>query len=71
MKSENDTGRALCGECKAITETTYVIRDVNLSDGSGVLSGLLVGVCNTCDTICSMPDQSVEKVRALVSGQKL
>lgn len=60
---EGDKGKALCSHCKGLVETTYRRRDVPFSDGKGVASNILVGVCSTCDQVAAIPAQSTPAIR--------
>ena len=67
---DGDKGRAICEDCRARVTTTYRRRDVPMSDGSGLVRNVLVGVCDTCDTIVSLPQQSVPMVKAVVKRKR-
>ena len=60
MKSykEGHVGKAVCEFCKAVVQARYEYRDVPCSDGAGVVSAILVGVCSNCDTVVAIPPQS-------------
>ena len=57
-----DATIAICNECQLIQECTYKIRDVALSDGSYIVKNILVGTCNKCNRVVSLPHQEVDKV---------
>lgn len=61
---EGDKGRGICGTCKELKETTYRVQDVELSDGYGTAKNVLVAVCDTCDALVAMPQQSAPLIRA-------
>lgn len=63
---DGDLGRVLCHACKSIKESKYTLRDVPLSDGSDVVKNVLVSVCNTCNSVCSIPQQSLPLVQQVV-----
>lgn len=65
-----DKSKAICHICKAIKETTFKLRDVPFSDGAGVVKDVMVGVCNTCDTVVSMPSQSTPKVQRVIEEKR-
>ena len=57
-----DRSCAICATC-GLVGTTFSIRDVPLDDGSATVRDLLVGVCDTCGEVVSIPPQSVEAIR--------
>ena len=67
---EGDKGVALCDHCRGKVTTTYVRRDVPLSDGSATVSGVLVGACDTCDAVVVTPPQSTPRVNRVVQEQR-
>ena len=60
---EGDESKALCSHCKGLVDTTFKYRDVPFSDGSGVVEGLLVAVCDTCDQVVATPPQSTPRIK--------
>lgn len=60
--SEGDKSQAICTHCKKLSTTTFGYRDVPFSDGSGVVKNILVGVCDQCDTVASIPAQSTPAI---------
>lgn len=69
-----DSGKALC-EADGLVTTTFRIRDVPLSDGSAVVKQILVGVCDQCGKVLSIPPQSVSAIwmvrqRDRVTGER-
>lgn len=60
---EGDHGKALCEHCQQVVTTTYVRRNVPFSDGHGEAKDILVGVCDTCDTIVAIPAQSTPAIK--------
>src|SRR5581483_11883041 len=44
--------------------TTFKYRDVPFSDGSGIAKKILVGVCDECGRIVSIPPQSTPSIKA-------
>jgi len=69
VKAE-DKSTAACQTCKKVSEMTYRLRDVPLSDGSDVVKDVLVGVCDICDEVCVMPHQSVPKVSKTIEQRR-
>ena len=66
----DDKGQAICEDCKAIVETTYLLRNVPFSDQSGVVKNVLVGVCDQCDSVISLPHQSTPLVKKQLDKQR-
>lgn len=60
--SEGDKSKAICSHCKKMVSTTFGYRDVPFSDGSGVVKNILVGVCDQCDLVVSIPAQSTPAI---------
>ncbi len=61
--TEGDKGRALCSHCKGLVSTTFVRRDVPFSDAQGLAKAILVGVCDQCGQVVSVPAQSTPAIR--------
>lgn len=64
---DGDLSRVLCHTCKSVKESKYTLRDVPLSDGSGVVKNVLASVCNTCGSVCSIPQQSLPLVQQTIN----
>ena len=63
-----DKGKAACDKCGKFTPITYCLRDVPLSDSSyGIVDNILVGVCDICDSVITMPNQSTPQVKEKLS----
>jgi len=65
-----DSQRAICERCGSIQPATFKLRDVPLSDGSGVVKKVLVGVCDQCNQVCLLPHQSVPAVQKHLEAQR-
>lgn len=65
-----DSKKAICEHCGSIQAATFKLRDVSLSDGSGVVKKVLVGVCDQCDQVCLLPHQSAPAVKAQLETQR-
>jgi len=61
---EGDKSKAICSQCRATVATTFARLDVPFSDGKGLARNLLVGVCDHCGQVVSIPAQSVPAVKA-------
>lgn len=53
-----DRSEAICGHCKDIVPTTFVVRAVRLEDAKVTVPNVLVAVCNRCDETAAIPAQS-------------
>lgn len=60
---EGDKGRAVCDE-HGLVATTFAYRDVPFDDGSGVVKNILVGLCDSCGKVVSIPPQSTPAIKA-------
>jgi hypothetical protein len=58
-----DTQKAACETCKAFENATFKLRNVPLSDGSGIIKDVLVGVCDKCNSVSILPNQSTALVK--------
>ena len=65
-----DSTQAICEHCGSIQNATFRLRDVPLSDGSGVVKKVLVGVCDQCDQVCLLPHQSTPAIKAQLDAQR-
>lgn len=60
---QGDKGKAICEHCGPVT-TTYLYRDVPLSDSGKVVKEILVGECDKCHSVASIPAQSTPAIKA-------
>lgn len=58
-----EKGRAIC-ETDGRVSMTFRYRNVPFSDGSGDAKDILVGVCDSCGKVVSIPPQSTPAIRA-------
>ncbi|MDT7525393.1 MULTISPECIES: hypothetical protein [Idiomarinaceae] len=58
-----DSHKAACTTCQSFGDTTFQLRDVPFSDGSGIVKNVLVGVCDKCDSVVLLPHQSTPAVK--------
>lgn len=56
--------KAICETCGKVQTTTFMYRDVPFSDTPGMAKDILVGVCNGCDQVLSIPAQSTAAIRS-------
>lgn len=66
----NDSKKAACDKCQSFEDVTFKLRDAPLSDGSGIVKNVLVGVCNKCDSIAVLPHQSAPAVQKQLEVQR-
>lgn len=61
---EGDKSKAICEHCKEISATTFQVRTAQIQDGNKTLRvpDVLVAVCDMCDKIASVPQQSFAAV---------
>ena len=58
-----DKSRAICEACKGLVQTTFVYRDVPFDDGAGDVKDILVGICDGCGAVLTIPAQSTPAIR--------
>jgi hypothetical protein len=61
--SDGDKGQAICESCARVVASTYRYRNVPFSDGKGIASNILVGVCDQCETVVAIPAQSTPAIK--------
>lgn len=61
---EGDKSRAICSHCKKQVTTAFQVRTTSIKDGgvSYRVPDVLVGVCDVCDAVVSVPQQSFAAV---------
>lgn len=67
---EGDHSKGVCKSCRRVEKTTFKIRSVSLPSGKGVVSGVLASICDSCDSIVSLPQQSLPRIREAIRGKK-
>ncbi|TKI07443.1 hypothetical protein [Martelella alba] len=60
---EGEKKNVLCHHCGPST-ATYLLRDVDFSDHSGIVKNVLAAVCDKCDQVVGVPSQSTPKIKA-------
>ncbi|KXJ51534.1 MAG: hypothetical protein AXW17_01525 [Colwellia sp. Phe_37] len=73
MKTVNsgDKSKAICHKCECVVETTFMKRDVALSDISAMVENLIVAVCNNCDAVVALPHQSSNHVNKTIKASAI
>lgn len=59
-----EKSKAICKRCQQLRDTTFVERDVSFGSASNGGTRVLVGVCDACDDVVSIPQQSIDRVLA-------
>ncbi|NOQ35069.1 MAG: hypothetical protein GQ569_04150 [Methylococcaceae bacterium] len=65
-----DKTKSACDNCKAFVNASYQLRNVPFSDNSDIVKNVLVGVCDCCDAVISLPHQSTPLVKKQLEKQK-
>lgn len=65
-----DQEKAACNKCNAFVIVTYKLRDVPFNDDSGIVKDVLVGVCDVCGSVCSLPSTSTPTVKAALEDNE-
>ena len=60
---QGDQSKGICEGCKAEVDTTFGYRDMSFDDGHGLAQGVLVSICNHCDSVVAIPAQSLPALR--------
>ncbi|KMT66946.1 hypothetical protein [Catenovulum maritimum] len=53
-----DSQKAICESCQSVENVTFQLRNVPFNDGSGIATNILAGVCNKCNEVILIPQQS-------------
>lgn len=71
LRRVGEKSRAICNSCEQVRPTTFKERNVPLSGGRGSVPNVIVAVCDHCDEVVAVPQQSVPKVnKALRAARK-
>ncbi len=60
---EGQRRRAICPNCEGIVEIRYEYRTIHLEESDLDVENVLVGVCEECDEVVSIPAQSTPKLK--------
>lgn len=60
---EGETASAVCPACQDLVHARLVRRSMQFPRTRFVVGGLLVQVCEVCDTLLGVPRQSIPQVR--------
>jgi hypothetical protein len=64
---EGDTAATTCTVCGKQVNARYETRDIRMNRSCVTFSNILVGVCSECDSMISLPRQSIAQIRELSS----
>lgn len=67
---EGEKSKAICSHCKGKVDTTFKTRDVPFSDGKGIAKSVLVSVCDTCDKVAAVPQQSAPRIKEQLEKER-
>ena len=63
--------KAICFKCESLQSVSFKTRDVGFIDGSGeIVEGVLVGVCDNCDSVILTYPESSDKIKQVMDNQK-
>lgn len=65
-----DNSKAICHKCECVVDTTFMKRDVALNDNSAMVENVLVAVCNICDSVVALPQQSSKHVNKTIKASE-
>ncbi|GKW11244.1 MULTISPECIES: hypothetical protein [Pectobacterium] len=65
-----DTQSIICNTCQSLETATFQLKDVPFSDNSGVVRQVLVGVCNRCGNVATIPHQSTPMIKKALDVQR-
>lgn len=65
-----DSKKAVCTQCGSFQKITFRLKDTPFSDGSGIVKNVLVGVCDSCDSVAILPHQSTPAVKKQLEKQR-
>jgi hypothetical protein len=64
---EGDVASTTCTVCGKQVKARYETRDIRMNRSRVTFSNILVGVCSECDSMISLPRQSIAQIRELSS----
>ena len=62
---EGDVASTTCTVCGKQVSERYETRDIRMKRSAVTFSNILVGVCSECDSMISLPRQSIAQIREL------
>lgn len=67
--NEGEKSQAICYRCKCLASTTFMLRDVLLHEDSGESQHTLAAVCDGCNEVVAIPNQSVRAIHQAVRSR--
>jgi len=64
---DGDESSTTCTVCGKQVRARYETRDIRMQRSSVTFSNILVRVCSECDSMISLPRQSIAQIRELSS----
>ncbi len=65
-----EKSKAICQECRQVRSTTFKERNVPLVSGKGTVPNVLVAICDACDSVVSIPQQSVPRIQEVIHSAR-
>lgn len=69
MYTVGDKSKAICDNCNSVVTTTFAVRDVQFSDWSAIVEGILVAVCDHCNDVVAIPAQSTPLIKEALGAK--
>lgn len=67
---ESEKSKGICKKCKILVPITFQVASVPLSSKKGRVEDVLVGKCDHCQHIVSIPQQSSPRIKEVLSHKK-
>lgn len=67
MYKIGDKSNAICFQC-GLVSITFNLKDVPIRNSEKVVKDLLVGVCDSCEQVVSIPAQSTPKIKQVIES---
>lgn len=65
-----EKSKGICPKCKSLVPTTFKISSVPLSNSKGSVDDILCAICDHCDHIVAVPQQSAPRIRESLKSKK-
>ena len=60
---EGEKSRGICSRCAKLVKTTFQVRSVPTSSGKTIVEDILTSVCDECDLVVAIPQQSAPRIK--------